>query len=124
MVLAGPCDCCGFDPDIRTDSAAITDLAATPSRWASVLAGVSEVNLCRRPVSDSWSIAEYVDHVRETMFVMRFLLEVAVDTPELDLGAVVEPTFDAEARRIDSSRAQRAHADEVRKLRLSRRLLK
>ncbi len=33
-----------------------------------------------------WSIAEYVDHVRETMFVMRFVLDVAVATPGTDLG--------------------------------------
>ena len=48
-----------------------------------------------------------VDHVRQTMFVVRFFREVAVDRPEPGLGSVAEPSFDAEPRFVDSSRALR-----------------
>ena len=116
VVLAGRCDRCGFEPDKWTDAAAIRELDTMSERWPPVVTGVAEVDLGRRLVRDTWSIAEYVDHVRETMFVMRFLLEVAGDGPEVDLGAIGEPTFDAEPRRIDSSQAMQALWDEVHQL--------
>ena len=47
---------------------------------------------------------------------MRFMLEVAVDTPEVDLGPVAEPTFEAQPRRIDASRALQGLSDEVRQV--------
>ena len=48
-----------------------------------------------------WSIGEYTDHVREVLFGMRFLLDVAVSQPGVDLGASPESRFDAEARPIE-----------------------
>jgi DinB superfamily len=48
-----------------------------------------------------WSIAEYVDHVREVLFGMRFVLDTAVGQPGTDLGEPPEPRFDPEPRAID-----------------------
>jgi hypothetical protein len=48
-----------------------------------------------------WSIAEYVDHVREVLFGMRFLLDIAIENPGTELGEAPEPTFEPEPRAID-----------------------
>jgi hypothetical protein len=45
-----------------------------------------------------WSIAEYVDHVREVLFGMRFLLDTAVHDPGTDLAEPPEPSFEPEQR--------------------------
>ena len=52
-----------------------------------------------------WSIAEYADHTRETLFAMRFLLGMALSTDEPDLGPAPTPRFTAEARSIDIAAA-------------------
>jgi hypothetical protein len=59
------------------------------------------VTVCRRPVAHRWSIAEYTDHVRKTVFGMRFILDIALADPGLDLGEPPEPAFEPEAREID-----------------------
>jgi DinB family protein len=48
-----------------------------------------------------WSIAEYVDHVREVFFGMRFLLDTAMNNPGTDLGEPPDPAFEPEPRVID-----------------------
>jgi hypothetical protein len=48
-----------------------------------------------------WSIAEYVDHVREVLFGMRFLLDTALQGSGADLGEAPDPVFEAEPRVID-----------------------
>src|SRR5690349_3107825 len=52
-----------------------------------------------------WSIAEYVDHVREVLFGMRFVLDTALAEPGTDLGEPPEPRFDPEPRIIDAADA-------------------
>jgi hypothetical protein len=60
-----------------------------------------------------WSIGEYIDHVRETTFGMRFILDVAVDNPGADLGDPPEPRFDHEPRSIDVAAALNAFEHEI-----------
>ena len=59
------------------------------------------MTVCRRPTAQMWSIAEYTDHVRETVFGMRFLLDIALADPGLDLGEPPQPVFEPDAREID-----------------------
>jgi hypothetical protein len=77
---------------------AISDL---PGRWSDAVADLTDADLRRRPIPTMWSIAEYVDHVREVFFGMRFLLDTAVNDPGTDLGEPPEPTFEPEPRAID-----------------------
>ena len=115
-MLGERCAECGFVADHWTDGQARAALAAMPGRWAAVVDSLTDTDLRTRPVVDRWSIAEYVDHVRETLFAMRFLLDVAVDSPGTDLGPAPEPRFEHEPRALDPRAAQRAMADEVRQL--------
>src|ERR687897_1889259 len=52
-----------------------------------------------------WSIAEYCDHVREVLFGMRFMLDVAVVDPGTDLGPAPKPRFDPVSRAVDVTEA-------------------
>jgi DinB superfamily len=99
------CAECGFDSDDWTDRAALEAIGGLPDRWAAAVAGVSPDDLGRRPIAHMWSIAEYVDHVREVLFAMRFVAVSALETPGLDLGPSPESAFAAEARPVDVQRA-------------------
>jgi DinB superfamily len=63
-----------------------------------------------------WSIAEYVDHVREVLFGMRFLMDTALSDAGTDLGDSPEPRFDPEPRVIAIDTALTGLADEAKQL--------
>jgi hypothetical protein len=63
-----------------------------------------------------WSIAEYVDHVREVLFGMRFLLDVALADPGTDLGDAPVPTLEPEPRVVDVDAALAGLAAEAEQL--------
>lgn len=115
-MTAERCDQCGFDGDAWADAAAVDAIATLPRRWRGALAGLSDDQLLRRPIPDMWSIAEYVDHVREVLFGMRFVLDSAVAQPGIDLGDPPEPRFDPEPRHIDSAAALQGVGREARAL--------
>ncbi len=48
-----------------------------------------------------WSIAEYADHVREVLFGMRFLLDIAISRPGTDLGDSPPQQFARQPQQID-----------------------
>jgi hypothetical protein len=95
------CDECGFNGEEWSDAAAISAIEDLPTRFADVVAGLSSEGLLRRPVDGQWSIAEYADHVREVLFGMRFLLDIAVTQPGIDLGESPFSPFEPEPRLID-----------------------
>jgi DinB superfamily len=95
------CAECGFDGQEWTDADAVIAISDLPTRWCDAVAGLTDADLQRRPFPTMWSIAEYVDHVREVLFGMRFLLDTAVNDPGTDLGEPPEPTFEPEPRPID-----------------------
>lgn len=95
------CRQCGFDGADWSDVEAIDVIAQLPDRCAAAIDGLADRDLQRRPISDSWSIAEYVDHMRETTFGMRFLLATALEAPGTDLGEPPASTFDPEPRSVD-----------------------
>ena len=61
--------------------------------------------LNRRPSPDVWSALEYADHTRETLCGLRVLCEVALATPDADLGSAIEAS--------DAGPAASLHRDAV-----------
>lgn len=59
----------------------------------------------RRPITETWSIAEYTDHVREVLFGMRFVLDSAITQPGIELGEIPEQDFSLEPRSVDITMA-------------------
>ena len=95
------CTECGFDGDDWTDDDAVAAINELRARWSKAIDGVTATDLRRRPIPSMWSIAEYTDHVREVLFGMRFLLDVALADPGTDLGDAPTPTFEPQPRAID-----------------------
>ena len=95
------CSECGFDGDDWSDAAALDAVGELPERFRRATAGLGQQDAVRRPLPATWSIAEYVDHVREVLFGMRFILDSALAQPGVDLGEAPEPRFDPEPRAID-----------------------
>lgn len=95
------CNECGFDGGDWTDAAALDVIGELPGRFRTATAGLGQHDAVRRPLPATWSIVEYVDHVREVLFAMRFVLDSALARPGVDLGEAPEPRFDPEPRAID-----------------------
>lgn len=118
--MTGPaverCTECGFDGADWTDEGAIAALAELPARWAAAIEGLGNHALGRRPIESMWSIAEYTDHVRETTFGMRFVLDVALADSGAVLGEAPTTPFAPEPRDIDAERAWRGFDREVGEL--------
>ncbi len=106
---------CGFDGSLWTDADAIEAVAGLPERWRTAVAGLDRAQIERRPVARMWSIGEYTIHVRESVFGMRFGLDLAlaghapIDKPD-------EPDFNPEPKRVDLDRALREFESEVTEL--------
>lgn len=116
-VVVERCDECGFDGQAWSDADVLDAIAELPERWRTATAGVGAADVRRRPIAGVWSIAEYVDHVREVLFGMRFVLDSAVAEPGIDLGAGPEPVFEPSPRDIDLETAIAGIAREAESLR-------
>jgi hypothetical protein len=122
-VVVERCAQCGFDGAAWTDHDATSTIAELPARWAAAIDGLRDGELHRRPVASMWSIAEYLDHVRETTFGMRFILATALEAPGTDLGEPPASRFDPVPRGVDvpaaldglRAEAQQLH-DQLREL--------
>jgi DinB superfamily len=110
------CELCGFDGEAWTDEGAVGTAERLPVRWRQAIEAVSDHDLQRRPVDHMWSIAEYTDHVRETAFGMRFVLDVVLESPGTDLGNPPASRFEPEPRRIDVDRALAGFGSETKLL--------
>jgi DinB superfamily len=110
------CGQCGFNAAAWTDANAISEIEALPRLWSQAIDGLNDADLLRRPIPTMWSIAEYLDHVRETLFGMRFLLDTGLHSPGTDLRDPPEPRFDSEPKVIDVQHAHRGLTSEARLL--------
>ena len=95
------CDECGFNGEEWSDATALSAIAGLPTRFANAVGGLSSDDLLRRPLDGRWSIAEYADHVREVLFGMRFLLDMALTQPGTDLGESPSSPFEPQPRQIE-----------------------
>lgn len=107
---------CGFDAARWLDGDVVTQLAELPDRFRDALVGLSAAQMGQRVRHDRWSIAEYVDHVREVLFGMRFLLATAIASPGTDLGASPPSTFAEHPRDVDVAVAMNGLRTEARAL--------
>lgn len=104
--MTGPpetCAECGFDSaewNHRDTVRTLANTAVLVDLWTD---GLHEEARNTRPASDTWTVNEYVDHLRETFFGMRLLSEVALTTPGADLGPAIVPGPPGPTRRLDSS---------------------
>jgi hypothetical protein len=105
FVESEQCDECGFRGETWGLWDALGAIEGLPAHWRDAVDGLDEDELLRRPIDKMWSIAEYVDHVREVLFGMRFLLETALTLLGSDLGASPASQFDEELRRIEVATA-------------------
>ncbi|NNE74123.1 MAG: MOSC domain-containing protein [Acidimicrobiales bacterium] len=103
---AGPrprevCEQCGFDSDLYSRADTISSPSIVPAVLKAAIEGLEDEVLQTRPDPTTWSIAEYFDHVRETAFGNRFVIEAALADPELDLGPLPIGGITDEVRRVD-----------------------
>ena len=110
------CTECGFDGSAWSDAKALEQVALLPELWAQAIGGITPSDLNRRSIGGMWSIGEYTDHVRETIFGMRFVLDMALQEPGVNLGEPPEPRFDPEPRQVDIERALADFSSEVQAL--------
>ena len=115
-VTTEKCDECRFNAAEWSDAATLSLLEDLPGRFVNAVGGLSSDELLRRPVNGQWSIAEYTDHVREVLFGMRFLLEIAITREGTDLGESPSSPFLPEPRRIDIDAALAGIESEVTSL--------
>lgn len=121
------CEACGFDSDLYNRSDTISSQHVIPAVLEAAAEGLDETSLARRPDRGSptappgidWSIAEYIDHVREVVFGNRLAIEVALKDPGTDLGPKPEPSSSDTPATIDFRVAMdgvSAEYDQMRRL--------
>jgi hypothetical protein len=99
------CAECRFDGDRWADGDVLTTLPILGALAREYVAGLDDAVTQRRYTPTQWSIAEYVDHGRETLFAMRFVLGMALSTDEPDLGPSPSTRFTSSARTVDLAAA-------------------
>jgi MOSC domain-containing protein YiiM len=95
------CDECGFRWDLYTDEQAVGVYIVAGGLFRRALDGVDLDVANTRPVADSWSILEYVDHVRASMWIWRFVVDAAIGELGIDLSAAGGRPMDPEVKRFD-----------------------
>lgn len=110
------CAECGFDGSAWSDAKALEHMAVLPELWTQAISGIAPSDVSRRPIGGMWSIGEYTDHVCETTFGMRFVLDMALQEPGVNLGDPPEPRFDPEPRQVDIEGASATFSAEVQAL--------
>lgn len=110
------CRACGFDADGWDDGDTITTLGALAPLAAYWCEPLGRELLNERPRPDVWSAAEYLDHTRETLFGMRFLVDSALDDPDRDLGPAIEPGPPGSPRTLDPEATMAGLGEEARQL--------
>jgi MOSC domain-containing protein YiiM len=95
------CEQCGFDGSEWNDQDTIKTIQHAPGLlelWAAALAADLHNT---RPEPAVWSVAEYADHIRETLFGMRFIIDLALSDPVADLGPVPPPSEPGDHRSLN-----------------------
>lgn len=86
------CVQCGFDSDVYDRADTISSQPIIHLLLRASIEGLPSDVLQQRPAADTWSIAEYIDHVREVAFGNRFAIETALNESGADLGEPPSPT--------------------------------
>ncbi len=118
--MSETCDQCGFDSDEWNDQDTVQTLGCAHRLVASWTEQLDDRLYNKRPSSQVWSVGEYVNHVREVMFGLRALTEVALEGLGTDLGAPIEPG--PPGARVDHDPEESASALATEALTFARRL--
>ncbi len=76
------CDDCGFRWDEYDDETAVNALRLGGAFYRGILDGVDLDLANTRPDESTWSILEYVDHVRQAFAIWRGRIEVRLERPD------------------------------------------
>ncbi len=106
------CEFCGFDSALYGRADTVSSQRPIAPILGSAIEGLSTEVLDRRPDPETWSIGEYVDHIREVAFAIRFVMEAALAEPGVDLGDPPDMGLVPEVRIIDVRGALQRVADE------------
>ena len=96
------CAACGFDSDEWDERDTRRTIGLTGPLFRLWTEGMSAGAMNRRPAPDVWSALEYADHTRETLFAMRVLCEVAIETPDADIGPDIDERPPGDRRTLDA----------------------
>ena len=90
------CAECGFDAT-RWNNQDTTKTVRHLADFANhAVAGADSTLLSTRPDDNTWSVAEYIDHMREVTFGIHLAMQVAIQEPGADLGEPPDQTFGAQ----------------------------
>ena len=80
------CVDCGMDYASTTPEAAAAVIRSLPARYRAAVGGLADDRLRRRPDAQTWSIVEYVCHVRDVLVVSasRIDLALTLDRPTFE----------------------------------------
>ena len=95
------CAQCGFDSTEWNTQDTIRTIGSAAPLFELWTEGMTSDALNQRPAPDVWSALEYADHTRETLFAIRVLCEVAIETPGADLGDGIEAAEPGSLRMLD-----------------------
>jgi MOSC domain-containing protein YiiM len=105
------CDECGFRWELWSPEQAASVVGVTGALLRGALEGVELELANTRPAADSWSILEYVDHIRDALWVWRFAADAAVGEPGIDLRTDEGPVMNSDVTRFDDVAAVIANAE-------------
>jgi len=111
------CVQCGFDSDVYDRADTISSQPIIHLLLRASIEGLPSDVLQQRPAADTWSIAEYIDHVGEVAFGNRFAIETALNESGAVLGEPPSPTVLSEAGAVDVDGALSAVETEYAALR-------
>ena len=88
------CDACSFDGSLWSDTDAIRTLHNAGGLIRYALEGCEPDIVHRRPDTTTWSIVEYIDHLREVVFANHFVAATAAAGPGTDMGSAVRTSIE------------------------------
>lgn len=103
--LPETCDECVFDGSRWTNQDATRTLAHAGDLVGGAVARLPPGHDRQRPDPGTWSIVEYVDHLREVIFANHFLCASAQDQPGIELGGPPPAPMAADVPDIDLGEA-------------------
>ena len=95
------CDQCGFDSDNWTREDLTHAFSYVAARAVYSLQGLPAAVPNRRPDADTWSMLEYLDHVRDVVWGHRFIVDIARQQPGIDLGTPEMSAFADQVADLD-----------------------
>lgn len=106
----------GFDSARYNRADTISSQLIIPAVLGHAIEGLDDKSLHHRPSRSTWSIAEYVDHVREVAFGNRMAIELALADPGVDLGDPPDVGITSEQKRVVVTDALAGAAEEYQQM--------